>query len=69
MGRAEIEASCDRRSSAAARGATYDAAPLVFLDNVQLLLDDLVGDVESRSAAVIATVGTKIVRLDLKVTR
>jgi hypothetical protein len=41
----------------------------VLLDDVELLLDDLVGDIERAAAAVSASVGAQLVRLDLEMRR
>ncbi len=55
--------------AAAAGRAPHDAAALVLLDDVQLLLGDDVGDVERATATVGARVGASIVLLGLEVRR
>ncbi len=52
-------------AAAPARRAADDATTLVLLDDVELLLDDLVGHVERVAAAVEADVRAQLVGLDL----
>src|SRR5262249_46243219 len=51
----------------AARDAANDAPTLVLLHDVELLLDNLVDDVQSRSSAAVACVRTQLVLLRFEV--